>query len=259
MLSLSRAVSFLGASVLVAAAEFNASELLTSCTQGACGQNGEPDSANLLQHHHVARRMCDAYPNLQGASNFSVLAKAAITLGGTSVITGDIGGKAAITGSIVGLTIYRSGNTTLESAITGRDEAFTEVTAYYKDKAQDEDSCVTYHPELKDTIQPGFYRWDGALRIQANFKINATSTVIFHVVGAVNIDAEKMVTLAVNGDADHILWVVDGAMTVGAAAHLVGTVITKAAATFGAAAWLNGRVFAGAAITLANNNITKPV
>jgi hypothetical protein len=260
MLSLSRAVSFLGASVLVAAAEFNASESLTSCTQGACGQNGEPDVANVLQHHvaRVSTQKCNWWPttvNNVDVGDFVVLALAAITMAGASVITGDIGGE-----TITGLeTVTRTGKIfesgeELEKAIKFRHDAFTEVTGH-----KDENCVKSGDKELQGAsgLGPGFYRWEGALTIPADLII--TSPVIFHVVGAVTISAGKNVTgTGTGGDADKILWVVDGAMTLGAGAHLEGTVITKAAVTLGAAAVLKGRVLAGAAVSMSATTITKP-
>jgi hypothetical protein len=236
-------------------------------------------------------------PDLPAALNnigdLVILSKAGITNTGTgTIINGDIGnpGPGSMTGfgqltmdisgefatsaqidgkvyaaNYAALTVDTSDDSKVPDAISEMDVAYTDASSR---SASTSGSCPHVFEEFGGgllveglVLKPGLYKWTTGVTISGDITLSgsATDTWIFHSAGAFTMGADKKMKIILDGaHAKNIVWVMAGAMTVGAGAHADGIFIVNAAATFGLGASLTGRVLAQAAVTLHNSVITQP-
>jgi hypothetical protein len=253
-------------------------------------------TAVLLLLEHVAGESCGPHgpvlPAFDTIGNFVILSKAGITNTGTETnIVGDIGnpGPGSMTGfgqltmdtlgefatseqidgkvyaaNYAALTVATSDDSKVPDAISAMDVANTDASSR---SASTSGSCLHVFEEVGGgllveglVLEPGLYKWTTGVTISGDITLSgsADDTWIFHSAGAFAMAADTKIKLLNGAHAKNIVWVVGGAMTVGAGAHAYGIFIGNAAATLGLGASLTGRVLAQAAVTLLQSTITQP-
>ena len=114
------------------------------------------------------------------------------------------------------------------------------------------------------TFLPGLYNQPTAVMLSTGVctldaKGNPSAVFIFQIGTAFGMAASTQIVLAGGAKATNVYWVVGAAVTVGASAKLVGSVLTINSITLGAGAIVDGRLLAsGATVTLDTDLITVP-
>ena len=106
---------------------------------------------------------------------------------------------------------------------------------------------------------PGVYSSDAAVTCSVGMTLDgsgyrADELFVFQVSGALSFGAASSMTL-INCNANQVVWVAAGAISVGAASNIVGTFIGAAAVSLGSTVRLFGRLLAFAGVTSTNTNI----
>ncbi|KAJ7785235.1 antifreeze protein [Mycena maculata] len=208
--------------------------------------------------------------NLRTAGNFAILAKTGVSTVPPSVITGNVGVSpiAAIALTGFSLTLASNGESatsnqvigelfaasyvaptpaTLSTAIADMGTAFTDATGRVNPNFMNLGSGAIGGLVLA----PGLYKWTGAVSISSEVFIVGlpTDTFIFQIAGGLSIAAAQQVTL-VGALASNIVWVVSGAVTVGAGAQFEGVILGKTSITLVTGASANGRLLAQTDVAL---------
>jgi hypothetical protein len=299
MLSPSRAACFIVAfSVLASAAEPNASAPLTGCTHGICGQEVEPDVANLL---HVAKVSTSAValgtqdnPStvpLGGAGDFAILSKTGVTDVSPSEVWGDVG-SSPITGAAILLvcselkTAAGAASSKIRTVdVTGPSPCSTQdatglstavadmATAYINavgknPRANGANAALT-DTEYVDlyagniggnTFKRGIYKWTSPVWINADIKLDglATDFFIFQIAQTLIVAPSKNVGLLTAARAHNVFWQVAGAVTLGNDSHFEGNILGATSIAVKTSASINGRLLAQTAVTLEMNIVKRP-
>ena len=192
--------------------------------------------------------VADGLPvELGAAADFGALAGGAIS--GTGSVDGDVGsGTGAIAPAIISTgTIYPTGAAVVMTALGDFATAYDE--AKYRPSVLL--SAAAY--ELGgSTLTPGAYKIGGAATVATPVTLDAEgdpdAVFVMQIVGALGTTAGVgNVLLANAAQSRNVFWVVEGAVSIGAGAHMEGTILGEAAITFGAGATMNGRALAGTA------------
>ncbi|KAJ7785236.1 antifreeze protein [Mycena maculata] len=204
--------------------------------------------------------------NLRTAGNFAILAKTGVSTVPPSVISIPI---AAIALTGFSLTLASNGESATSSQVTGELFAASYVaptpatlsTAIADMGTAFTDATGRVNPNFTNLasgaiggliLVPGLYKWTGAVGISSNVVIAgaATDTFIFQIAGGLSIAAAQQVTLAGGALASNIVWVVSGAVSVGAGAHIEGVVLGKTSITLITGASANSRLLAQTDVAL---------
>ena len=193
---------------------------------------------------------------LGAAQSFSVLSPEAVTSTGVSSVSGNlgVGPGLALTGfppSIVSGDIHIA-DSTATAAIEAFATAYTELDALEATTELAGDLVGT-------TLAPGVYHSAGALALTGTLTLDAQgdpdAQFIINVDAALNTAAGSRVELINGADPSNVWWIVLGAAGTGGASSFTGTILAQGAITVGAAAELIGRAFSFGVITLADNVI----
>jgi hypothetical protein len=207
--------------------------------------------------------------SLGAASGYAILARDAITNVGTSALVGATGNNnvglnnatlaawAVPGGTISGLETVSQADSAATNAQMGVAAAYSTVAALGRDYG-----LVATLDAL--TLTPGVYDAVTAVNMAASQTLtldaqgNASAMFVLRVHGALTLGANGVVSLVNSAQAANVIWVVDGAVTIGAQAAMVGVIITPAAITLGASASLRGQALSmSGAITLDSNTIAN--
>jgi len=211
------------------------------------------------------------------AGNFVILAKSAITNVPTSVITGNLGISPAAASAITGFSLIPVSGAALSAQVTGiiyaadmapptpdnLSVAILAMETAYTDAAGRLTPDFTDEGTAGDigglTLVAGLHKWTGAVSIPSTltFSGSANDVWILQIAGALSQAGSVNIALTGGAQAKNIYWQVSGAVTIGAAAHFEGTVLTLTAVTMGTNASLNGSILAQTAVTLDQNTVTK--
>lgn len=221
--------------------------------------------------------------NLGTAGNFAILAKTGIDTIPTSTVNGSIGVSPAARGSLTGwsetseatdthstsaqvtapgklyASDYVGGATAVEltTAVSDMETAYTDAAGRA--------AGVT---ELGAgnigglTLAPGVYKWGTGVTIPTDVTLSGgpTAVWIFQIAGDLTIAGAQRVILSGGALSKNIFWQVAGGagVTLGAAAHLEGIVLTQTAITLGNTASVNGRLLAQTAVNIDGSTVTPP-
>jgi hypothetical protein len=205
--------------------------------------------------------------DLLSATDFGVIAAAAITNGGRSHLNGNIGVSpgTAITGIA---TIFTTNDPT-----PGAHPMSTQGTAGPQFDLISADSSITaqsvssYSPisaELgSQLVCPGIYKSDAAFGLTGTLTLDGNndqnSIFIFITPAALTSAAASKVILQNGAKAKNVYWQLGAAATLGASSFFKGTILAQAAITTGAGVHVHGRLFSmGAAITLDSTCVVVP-
>ncbi|KAJ7164323.1 antifreeze protein [Mycena filopes] len=210
--------------------------------------------------------------NLRTAANYAVLSKSGVTTMPPSVITGAIGtspiaatpgltgfslaldpsGQFATSAQVVGKLFAASyaapTPATLTVAIGDMGTAFTDAMG----RVSPNFSNLASGAIGGLVLVPGLYKWTSAVAIGSDVTITgtATDTWIFQISGTLTVAAGKKVVLAGGAVAKNIVWVVTGAVTAAAGAHLEGVVLGETSISLLTGATANSRLLAQTSVAL---------
>ncbi len=207
--------------------------------------------------------------SLGAASGYAILARNAITNVGATALVGATGNNnaglnnsavaawAVPSGSITGLEVVSQADSSATNAQTGVATASSAAAALSRDYGLGAtlDSL---------TLTPGVYDASAAVNMAASQTLtldaqgNPNAMFVLRIHGALTLGANDAVSLVNGAQPANVVWVVDGAVTIGAQTSMVGVIITPAAITLGASASLRGQALSmNGAITLDSNTITN--
>ncbi len=193
--------------------------------------------------------------NLGSAGTYSVVIGGAVTNGGVTILSGNLGiSPAALITNTGTLTV---GGTTHNGDAAAAQAYFDMQTAY---------NYVVGLPSTPNSFPAtgggnyvaGVYNQGGASAPAGTMTLDGqgdpSSVFIFQINGA--FAPSGQMSLINGAQAGNVFWQVNGAFAPGANSRTVGTVMAVGAASLGAYATLNGRVLVTAAGTFSSNTIT---
>ena len=201
---------------------------------------------------------------LGAARTYSVLGTAVTSTGATH-LRGNLGVTpgTALTGFGPGSAAVVSGAIHVSDPHAAQ-AASDAMVAYRALQALPSDAPITTTLDGQ-TLTPGVYDSVAALTMPANGVLTldgqhqAGAMFVFQMGAAVTLGANTVIRLINGADASRVFWPVVGAVTIGASATFVGTIMNVAAITVGADATVQGRMLAlGFPVTLSNNTFTSP-
>jgi hypothetical protein len=213
-------------------------------------------AATVFAPNAQARGGYDGEPTVElgTAGNYKILAGAALTNGGATVIYGSIGARAAITNP----TMVVTGNT--EHANAALEAALNDANTAYNDaRSRTSGTTTEISGDLAGrTLRSGVYHFNEAISLSGSTghltldgQYEANSVWIFQGDAAMMTSAGRRIILINSADSNKVFWVVDGAITSGASSVLRGIFISKAAITLGANNEIHGAVMSlDAAVTI---------
>lgn len=199
--------------------------------------------------------------DLGAAANFGALAGGAIT--GTGHVEGDVGsGTGAIAETFTWSgTKYPTGHATVITALNDFATAYNDG----KNRPYDVLLSAAAHELGGTTLKSGVYKIGAAATLATPVALNAEgdpdAVFVIQIVGAFGTTAGVGNVVLTNGaQSRNVFWIVEGAVSIGAGAHMEGTILGGAALAFGADATINGRALAGSAagtVALATTTISS--
>ncbi|KAJ7482977.1 antifreeze protein [Mycena galericulata] len=216
--------------------------------------------------------------NLRTAGNFAILSQTGVSTVPPSVITGSVGvspisatgltgfsltvapdGESSTSGQVVGDLFAASYSpptpVTLTTAIADMGTAFTDATGRLNPQFVNLAGGA-----IGNLVLPGgLYKWGSAVTIGATLTLigSATDTWIFQIAETLSMAAGVKVTLVGGALAKNIVWVVSGAVTVNAGAHIEGVVLGKTSISLLTGATANSRLLAQTDVVLQKATVTN--
>ncbi|KAJ7693282.1 antifreeze protein [Mycena olivaceomarginata] len=167
--------------------------------------------------------------NLRTAANYAILAKAGVSTLPPSVITGNV----AVVGKVFAASYAPTTPATLSVAVGDMGTAFTDATGRVSPNFMNLGSGAIGGLVLT----PGLYKWTSAV-----YHWKQSDTWIFQVTGTLSIGAGQKVVLAGGALSSNIVWVVTGAVSAAAGAHLEGVILGQTSITLLTGATANSRL-----------------
>lgn len=198
--------------------------------------------------------------SLAGASDFAILAGAAISNTGATAITGDLGLSpgSSVGGFPPGILVG-----TKHINDPAANQAKLDLTAAYNDAA--ERTCtdiVTLSGNIGGlTLTPGLYKSTSSLAVSSgdltlDAKGNSNAVFIFQIASTLTTTSGRKVILSGGALASNIFWQVGSSATFGTTSVFKGTVMVMQSITFNTGANLDGRGLARTgAVVMAGNTI----
>ncbi|MCW2753901.1 MAG: hypothetical protein JWQ32_1312 [Marmoricola sp.] len=196
---------------------------------------------------------------LGSAAGYSALAGPSIAnTGAGTVLALDLGVSGTLAGfppgTVTGAT--HIADDTVATAHTDRQAAYDAVVA--------RTGGIAFSGDLAGrTFTPGLYSTAAAVTNSGTVTLNAggdpNATFVFQVGAALSSAASTKVVLTNGALANNVYWQVVGAVSLGAGAQFVGTLLAAGAISFGDGASLKGRALTSSTIALSNSPITPPI
>jgi hypothetical protein len=198
--------------------------------------------------------------NLASASGFAVLAGAAVTNTGETVVTGDLG---LSPGTSVGGFPPGLLNGTLRVNDEIANNAKLDLTNAYNDAAgRTSKDMVTLSGNIGGlTLTPGLYKSTSSLEISSgdltfDAKGDANAVFIIQIASTLTTTSDRKVILKGNASETNIFWQVSSSASFGTTSVLKGTIMALESITFNTGATLDGRALArNGSVTLDGNTI----
>jgi hypothetical protein len=195
------------------------------------------------------------------ATSFAVLAGAAVTNTGPSVISGDLGVSpgTAVTGFPPGVVT----NGTVHSADAVAAQAQADLTTAYNDAAGRTPRDAV-PPDLGGlTLLPGVYNRATTMGLTGTVTLNAQgnpNAVFIFQAGSSLITASNSTVALMNGASPcNVYWQVGSSATLGTNTTFIGSILALTSATVQTGTTVNGRVLArNGQVSLDTNTITRP-
>ena len=195
------------------------------------------------------------------ATSFAVLAGAAVTNTGPSMISGDLGVSpgTAVTGFPPGLV----SNGTIHSADAVAAQAQADLTTAYNDAAGRTPRDAV-PPDLGGlTLLPGVYNRATTMGLTGTVTLNAQgnpNAVFIFQAGSSLITASNSTVALINGASPcNVYWQVGSSATLGTNTTFIGSILALTSASVQTGTTVNGRVLArNGQVSLDTNTITRP-
>jgi hypothetical protein len=252
-------------------------------TVGAADLAGNPLAAPRSWSFTTGSTAIGAGPaaiNLYTAANFAIVATSSVTAGAAAAVTGDIAVSPGLAAASTGFAfvVDAGGQYATSTLLTGRfyaadyaaptpalvGRAVADMQSGFADGTGrlTPDGLNLGAGELGGlTLIPGLYRWSAAATITTDVELHggANDVWILQVGAALSMPAGISVRLTGGARAKNVYWVTVGAVSLGAAAHLDGNVLSATTVALGAGASVNGRLLAGTSVALgAGATVTAP-
>ncbi|HRG99737.1 MAG TPA: ice-binding family protein [Polyangiaceae bacterium] len=215
---------------------------------------------------------------LGSAGSFVVLAKAGISSGPASAITGDLGVSPAAATYITGFDLTADATNVFATSaqVTGRifasDHASptpASLTAAVSDMETAFVDAAGRAPDVTElgagvlggrTLTKGVYQWSTGLLIPTDVTLtgSATDVWIFQIAQNLTVANGTRVLLAGGALAKNVFWQVSGAVDLGTTSHLDGVVLSQTAIALHTGASIEGRLLAQTAVTLEAASVVQP-
>jgi hypothetical protein len=211
------------------------------------------------------------------AANFAVLSQTGVTTVPPSSITGNVGVSPIAANALTGfsLTLAPGGAFSRSSQVTGELFAASYAAPTPATLTTAISNMQTAFTTANGLVNPGFtnlasgaigglvltpalYKWTSAVAIgSAGVTISGTSAdvFVFQIAGTLTVAADARVTLLGGVLASNIFWIVAGAVTADAGAHVEGVILAKTAVTLQAGASINGRILSQTLVTLTSATV----
>ena len=213
--------------------------------------------------------------NLGAAGNYVILAKSAVSVKTTSVITGDIGlspaaetyltgfsqsnatvyaTSAQVTGKLYAADMASPTPTNLTTAVSDMETAYTDAStrteSNYKDLGAGNIGGMT--------LVPGLYNWGTGLSIPTDVTLFGNGVYIFQIAQDLTVASAAKVILTGGALPENIIWAVGGIATLGTTCQFKGIILCKTQINLKTNAVLTGRALAQSQVTLDSNTVTAP-
>lgn len=113
-----------------------------------------------------------------------------------------------------------------------------------------------------NTVNPGFYKTDGAVSITGvcifDGQNKSDSVFVMRIGGALSTGAQCILKLINGARASNIYWIVTGATSYGAETIFLGNILSQGAISLGDSCQVNGRLISLGAVSINNSNIYIP-
>lgn len=215
---------------------------------------------------------------LGSAGSFVVLAKAGISSGPASAITGDLGVSPAAATYITGFDLTADATNVFATSaqVTGRIFASdyasptpASLTAAVSDMETAFVDAAGRAPDVTElgagdlggrTLTKGVYQWSTGLLIPTDVTLtgSATDVWIFQIAQNLTVANGTRVLLAGGALAKNVFWQVSGAVDLGTTSHLDGVVLSQTAIALHTGASIEGRLLAQTAVTLEAASVVQP-
>ncbi len=211
------------------------------------------------------------------ASDYTILAKSAITTVPDSVITGDIGLSPAALSDMEGFSTSLFTEYATSTQVTGFVYAADMVSPTSTNLTTAVEDMITAYNDAAgrilpdymnlgageiggETLSAGLYKWTSSVTINSDVTINGgvDDTWIFQVAGNLTIGSNFNIILAGGAQAKNIVWQVSGEVIMGTGAHFEGIALTQTQITMNTLATMNGRLLAQTLVALDQSTVTQP-
>jgi len=210
--------------------------------------------------------------NLRTAANYAILSKSGVSTVPPSVITGNVGTSpiaatgltgfsftldptgefatsAQVAGQLTAASFTVPTPSTLTVAVGDMGTAFTDATG----RVSPNFTNLGANGAIGGLIlTPGLYKWTTSVTVGSQITITgaATDTWIFQVAGTLTVVAGMKMVLAGGALASNIVWVVTGAVSAQAGAHIEGVVLGKTSISLLTGATANSRLLSQTSVAL---------
>ena len=213
--------------------------------------------------------------DLKSADSYTILAKTGVSTASTSLVTGHIGVSPSPASYITGFSLIMdaSGQFATSSQVIGRiyasdyavptpanlTAAVSDMQAAYSDAAgRAPNYTELYAGDLSgQTLTAGVYKFGTSVLINTNVTLIGSSTdvIILQISGSLSQAAGVQVILSGGLLAENIFWQVAGDVSIGANAHMEGTILCMTSIVLNTGATLHGKMLSQTAVTLDGNDI----
>ena len=185
--------------------------------------------------------------NLGTATGFAVLASGAITNGGSTTITGDVGVSPGTTMTDNGtVTLMGASATYLGDPIAAKAQTDLDAAYMYAEGVLP-DAAIPADLGNK-TLTPGVYYSAAAFAMTGPLVLDGDNDLdplfIFQTPAALNTTAGTAISLINGANVCNVFWQVGGAVTLGGLTDFKGTIMGQTAISLGAGATIEGRALA---------------
>jgi hypothetical protein len=195
-------------------------------------------------------------PALRSVADYSVLGGTGVTSTLVTRVSGDLG--LSTSGLIAGFPPGIVGGD-IDDKNAAAVQAQVDLGLAYTDAASRTPTTFFAGDQIDATFHPGVHHTSGAFANTGTMTLDADgdpdATFVFQIDAAMGPAAGSQVVLVDGALASHVYWQVNGAVTVGANAFIVGTLMARGAVTLGDSVVLIGRALATGAVTMAANTI----
>ena len=217
--------------------------------------------------------------DLGTASQYVILAKAAVSTVSPSVITGNIGVSPAAATYITGFSLIAAASNVFStsSQVTGKVYAAdyavptpVNLTTAIGDMATAFTAAAGRAPDVTGlgagsiggmTLPAGVYKWGTRLLLATDVTLTGSPTDvwIFQIAQGLTVSDGVHVTLVGGALPQNVFWQVSGSATLGTTVHFEGTILCQTAIALDTGATIVGGLLAQTAVTLdANTVVTAP-